>query len=93
MQQHGQRRGIDEPVQALPALRAEPAHRAIEGCGGQGQQQQKRQGADQDERSLDDVAHDVRSVQAHIEHRIAQQMHAGIKEGEQPEHAPPTRHR
>ena len=93
VQQPEQRDRVDRAVKRLPARRAERLDRPVEGGQRQRRHQQQRAGADEDERALRDVVHDVIPDQPHVEPAVAQEVHTAVEECEQTQHAPKARER
>src|SRR5205807_10560953 len=81
---------VDEAVQALPALDAETADTRVGGGECERDQQHERGEADVDELPLNDVEKDRVKVEALVEDEVGHEVTAGVKEGEQAEHAPDT---
>ena len=75
-------RDVDQPVQALPALAAEPSDHLVGGGEGQWDEQHETGEPHGDVRPLRDVVDDSGQREELVEHYIGQEVQTRIKEGE-----------
>ena len=75
-------------MKSLPAAPAEPADPAGGGGEGQREHQQEAHGTGGDVRPLEHVLQDRGGVEEVVQHHEGGKVHAGVEEGEQPQHAP-----
>ena len=86
MDDGGEGADINQPMQPLPAARAESLDPAGRRCRRKRNQEHQTREANRNERPFADVAYNFRRVKKFVEPKISQKMEASVEEGEQSEH-------
>ena len=81
---------VDETVQFLPPLSAQPSNRARSGGQRERQHQRPRCHARSDEPAFRDVVQHGLNVEKFVEPHVGHQVESAVKKCEEPEHAPET---